>query len=294
VPYEKGNHKSLNITGAYALQIETNILLFEIALTLYFLSTITGVIEIFRSKKGASKAAIYLAALGFIFHTGNIFVRYVQGGHIPVTNMHEAASFFSWCMIILFFFHEFRYRLGLLSSFIMPIVFLIMFSSAIFPREINEFLSPALQSYWFGVHVILAFLGDAAFAMAGGIGVMYLLQERYVKSKHLGGLFQKLPSLQVLDEINYHLITLGFPLLTLAMITGVIWANSAWGTYWRWDPKEVWSLITWLIYALVLHLRLTVGWRGKKAAILSIVGFMVVIFAFFGVTLILKTKHVFP
>ncbi len=274
------------------MQMEINVLLFELALTFYFIATIAGIVEIFRGKKTTSRMAFYLAATGFLFHTANIIVRYVQGGHIPVTNMHEATSFFSWCVLILFFFHELRYKLGLLSSFIMPIVFILMFSASIFPREIKA-LSPVLQSYWFGIHVILAFLGDAAFAMACGIGIMYLLQERYVKSKHLGGLFQKLPSLQVLDEINYHLITLGFPLLTFAMITGVIWANSAWGTYWRWDPKEVWSLITWLIYALVLHLRLTVGWRGKKAAILSIVGFAIIIFAFFGVTLILKGSHVF-
>jgi cytochrome c-type biogenesis protein CcsB len=274
------------------LQIETNVLFFELALTFYFLATISGIIEIFRGKKATSKIALYLAAIGFLFHTGNIIIRYVQGGHIPVTNMHEATSFFSWCILLLFFFHEFRYKLGMLSSFIMPIVFLFMFSSSIFPREIKV-LSPALQSYWFGIHVILAFLGDAAFAMACGIGIMYLIQERFVKSKHLGGLFQKLPSLQTLDEINYHLITLGFPLLTLAMITGVIWANSAWGSYWRWDPKEVWSLITWLIYALVLHLRLSIGWRGKKAAILSIAGFIIVIFAFIGVSLILKGQHTF-
>ena len=274
------------------MQIETNVLLFELALTFYFLSTISGIIEFFRGKKATSKISIYLAVLGFLFHTGNIIVRYAQGGHIPVTNMHEATSFFSWCILLLFFFHEFRYKLGMLSSFIMPIVFLFMFSSSIFPREIKV-LSPVLQSYWFGIHVILAFLGDAAFAMACGIGVMYLIQERFVKSKRLGGLFQKLPNLQVLDEINYHLITLGFPLLTLAMITGVIWANSAWGSYWRWDPKEVWSLITWLIYALVLHLRLSLGWRGKKAAILSIAGFIIVIFAFIGVSLILKGQHTF-
>jgi len=275
------------------LQIETNVLLFELALTFYLLATISGVIEIFRGKKDTSRAALYLAITGFAFHTANIIVRYIEGGHIPVTNMHEATSFLSWSVLVLFFFHEFRYKLKLLSSFILPIVFLIMFSSSIFPREIKA-LSPVLQSYWFGIHVILAFLGDAAFAMACGIGVMYLIQERNVKSKHLSRLFQKLPSLQTLDEINYHLITLGFPLLTLAMISGVVWANSAWGSYWRWDPKEVWSLITWLIYALVLHLRLTVGWRGKKAAILSIAGFLVVIFAFFGVTLILKGSHVFP
>ncbi len=122
---------------------------------------------------------------------------------------------------------------------------------------------------------------------------MYLVQERHVKSKRINRLFLKMPSLQVLDDINYHLITLGFPLLSLAIITGVIWANTAWGTYWRWDPKEVWSLITWFIYALVLHLRLTLGWRGKKAAILSIIGFIIVTFAFFGVTLLLKGRHVF-
>jgi len=274
------------------LNIELNVLFFELALTFYFLATISGIIEIFRKKKTTSRIALYLAVVGFLFHTANIITRYIQGGHLPVTNMHEAASFFSWCVLILFFFHEYKYRLGLLSAFIMPIVFLLMFSSSIFPREIKA-LSPVLQSYWFGIHVILAFIGDASFAMACGVGVMYLLQERFVKSKKLTGLFQKLPSLQVLDEVNYHLITLGFPMLTLAMITGMLWANSAWGTYWRWDPKEVWSLITWLIYALVLHLRLTLGWRGKKAAILSIIGFMMVIFAFFGVSLILKGKHVF-
>lgn len=272
--------------------MEINVLLFELALTFYFIATVSGIIEIFRGKKDTSRAALYLSIIGFVFHTGNIIVRYVEGGHIPVTNMHEATSFLSWSVLVLFFFHEFKYKLGLLSSFIMPIVFLLMFSSAIFPREIKA-LSPVLQSYWFGIHVILAFLGDAAFAMAGGIGVMYLIQERNVKSKHLSRLFQKLPSLQTLDEINYHLITLGFPLLTLAMISGVVWANAAWGSYWRWDPKEVWSLITWIIYALVLHLRLTVGWRGKKAAILSIIGFIIVVFAFFGVKLILKGQHVF-
>jgi len=272
--------------------MEANVLLFELALTFYLLATIAGVVEIFRKKKGTSKAVLYLAMIGFLCHTANIIVRYVQGGHIPVTNMHEATSFFAWCIAILFFFHEYRYKPRLLSSFIMPFVFIIMFLSAVFPREIGT-ISPVLKSYWFGIHVVLAFLGDAAFAMACGIGIMYLIQERNVKSKHINNLFLKLPSLQVLDELNYHLITIGFPLLSLAIITGVIWANTAWGTFWRWDPKEVWSLITWFIYALVLHLRLTLGWRGKKAAILSIIGFAIVIFAFFGVTLILKGRHVF-
>ncbi len=272
--------------------MEANVLLFELALTFYLLATIAGIFEIFKKKKGTSRAVLYLAIIGFLCHTANIIVRYAEGGHIPVTNMHEASSFFAWCIVILFFTYEYRYKPGLLSSFIMPLVFIFMFSSSVFTREIVN-ISPVLKSYWVGIHVTLAFLADAAFAMACGIGIMYLIQERHLKSKRINRLFLKMPSLQVLDEINYHLITLGFPLLSLAIITGVIWANSAWGTYWRWDPKEVWSLITWFIYALVLHLRLSLGWRGKKAAILSIIGFAIVIFTFFGVTLILKGRHVF-
>lgn len=274
------------------MQIETNVLFFELALTFYFIATITGIIGLFKGIKATSKALLAIAVIGFLFHTANIIVRYIEGGHFPVTNLHEASSFFSWCIVILFFLLEYRYKLGLLGSFIMPLVFIFMLSSSMLPREITP-LNPVLKSSWLSIHTILAFLGDAAFAMAFGIGIMYLIQERYVKSKHLSGLFQRLPSLQALDEINYRLITLGFPLLTLAIITGVIWANTAFGQSLQGDPKEVWSFITWLIYAIVLHLRLTVGWRGRKAAILSITGFLIVIFTFFGVNLIFKGFHAF-
>lgn len=269
-----------------------DIILFELALTFYFAAAIVSVLELFKGTKVTSTILLALSVIGFLLHTANIISRYVIAGHIPISNLHEASSFFSWCIILIFFFLEYRYKLALLGSFVMPVVFMLMLSSSMLPRKIEP-LSPVLQSYWFGIHTVLAFIGDAAFAMAFGIGIMYLLQEHYVKSKKLGGLFQRLPSLQILDEINYKLISLGFPLLTLAIITGVIWAESAWGTYWRWDPKEVWSLITWFIYAAVLHLRLTVGWRGRRAAILSIIGFCVVLFTFFGVNLLLKSLHSF-
>lgn len=268
------------------------IITFELALTMYFASTIVGIIELFKGNKTTSRIMFYLAALGFVLHTIHILARYFAAGHLPITNMHEASSFFSWCIVLFFFILEYRYGIGLLGSFIMPVVFIIMLSSSILPREIKP-LSPVLQSYWLGVHTLLAFLGDAAFAMAAGIGLMYLVQEHFVKSKHLGDLFRRLPSLQGLDEINYRLISIGFPLLTIAIITGALWAESAWGSYWRWDPKEVWSLITWIIYALVLHVRLTAGWRGKRAAILSIIGFLTVLFTFFGVNFLLKGLHGF-
>ena len=268
------------------------IILFELSLTFYFAATIVSVMELFKGTKTTSKIMLVFAVVGFALHTANIIARYVISGHIPIANLHEASSFFSWCIVLLFFFLEYRYKLGLLGAFIMPVVFILMLSSSMLPRKIEP-LSPVLQSYWLGIHTVLAFIGDAAFAMAFGIGLMYLIQEHYVKSKHIGGLFKRLPSLQILDEINYRLITIGFPFLTLAIITGALWAESAWGSYWRWDPKEVWSLITWFIYALVLHVRLTVGWRGKRAAILSIIGFCVVLFTFFGVNLLLKGLHSF-
>jgi cytochrome c-type biogenesis protein CcsB len=268
------------------------IILFELALTFYFAATIVSVTELFKDSKIASKMMLSLAAIGFVIHTTDIIYRYVSAGHIPITNAHEATSFFSWCIVFIFFLLQFRYKITLLASFIMPIVFLLMLSSSMLPREIRP-LSPVLQSYWLGIHTVLAFLGNAAFAMAFGIGSMYLVQEHYVKSKHLGGLFERLPSLQTLDQINYRLITFGFPLLTLAIISGALWAQSAWGSYWNWDPRETWSLITWFIYAIVLHARLVAGWRGRRAAILSIIGFLTILIAFFGIKLLQKGLHVF-
>lgn len=268
------------------------VILFELALTFYFTAAILSIVDLFKGGKTTARILLLLAAAGFLLHSLNIALRFFIGGHIPITNLHEASSFFSWCIVLLFFYIEYRYRVGLLGSFIMPVVFVMMLSSSILPREINP-LSPLLQSYWLGIHTSLAFLGDAAFAMAAGIGLMYLIQEHFVKKKHLGNLFHRLPDLQTLDDINYKLITIGFPLLTLAIITGALWAESAWGSYWRWDPKEVWSIITWFIYAMVLHVRLRVGWKGKKAAFLSIAGFCIVLFTFFGVNLLLKGYHAF-
>jgi cytochrome c-type biogenesis protein CcsB len=266
--------------------------LFEAALGLYLAATAISIVQIFRRSTEPSKVMLAVTAGGFIVHTGSIIYRYYTAGHLPITNLHEASSFFSWCIVLIYFFLIRRYRIGIMSSFILPLVFVLMLSSSMLPREIRP-LSPVLQSYWLGIHTSLAMLGNAAFAVAFGVGIMYLLQEHYVKTKRLRGLFQRLPSLQVLDEINYRLITIGFPLLTLAIITGALWAESAWGSYWRWDPKEVWSLITWFIYALVLHIRLTAGWRGKRAAILSTVGFLTVLFTFFGVNFFLKSLHTF-
>ncbi len=279
------------------------VIFFELALTFYFGAMIAGVVDLFRKVPMRSeqdsqgftteeKFLLVMTVAGFFCHTTSILWRLIATGHMPVTNLHEGASFFAWALVVLFFYIEFRYRIGLLGSFIIPVVFVLMLSASVLPRHIRP-LSPMLQSYWLWIHTTFAFVGDASFAMAAGIGLMYILQDRFVKRKHLGSLFHRLPSLKVLDEINYRLISIGFPFLSFAIITGSLWSQSVFGTFWQWDPKEVWSLITWFIYVFVLHARLRQGWRGRKAAYLSIFGFLAVLFTFFGVNLLMKGYHSF-
>lgn len=267
-------------------------ILFEIAMTLYFASMVVGIVEFFRSSRGTSAIMLSLTAAGFVLHTAGIVARYVMTGHIPIVSPHEATSFFAWCIVLIFLSLEIRLRPGLLGSFIMPLVFSLMLLASLFTRDVTP-LDPVLRSNWLLFHTLFAFLANACFAMAAGVGIMYLVQEHFVRTKHLGGMFHRLPSLQSLDDISHRLITVGFPLLSLAIVTGVFWANSVWGSYWRWDPREVWSLITWLIFAMILYTRLVAGWRGRRASVLTVLGFASVLVAFFGVKLLEKGVHLF-
>src|SRR4030067_3447391 len=142
------------------LPLKTETLFFELALTLYFIATIIGIIGLFKGRKETFKTILVLAIIGFIFHTVNIVIRYIEGGHIPITNLHEGASFFTWCIVVLFLLLEFRYKIGFLGSFIMPIVFVLMLSSSVLPRGISPSLKPVLKSYWLGIHTLFSFFGD--------------------------------------------------------------------------------------------------------------------------------------
>jgi cytochrome c-type biogenesis protein CcsB len=250
-------------------------------LYLYFIITL--------QERGARLGRMFLL-IGVILHAVGFVARYIAAGYTPITNLFESLSFFAMAIVAVFLVTELRYKLRILGSFIAPLAFVFSVFAAFQSGEVVK-LAPALNSYWLPIHVMLLFVGDAVFAVAFGAGIMYLLQEKEVKRKRLGAIFKRLPSLDVLDEINYRCLTVGFPLLTLGIITGSIWAEYAWGSYWSWDPKETWSLITWFLYAALLHGRLTVGWRGRKAAILAIVGFCAVLFTFLGVNLLLPGLH---
>ncbi|HTG81315.1 MAG TPA: c-type cytochrome biogenesis protein CcsB [Geobacteraceae bacterium] len=262
-----------------------NALLFYITLGLYSVATVAYLAYLLKPRPILGRAAHWLISSGFLIHAGFTVVRYVEAGHTPITNLHESLSFFSLAIVGVFIAFERKYHVFILGPFVTPLALLLMIGSSLYPSAI-PLLPPALMSNWLFVHSSLAFVSYATFAVAFGAAIMYLIQEHFLKRKRLGSLYQKLPSLDVLDEINYRCLTFGFPLLTVAIITGAIWAETAWGTYWSWDPKETWSLITWFIYAALLHGRLTTGWRGRKAAILAIIGFCILLFTFLGVNLL--------
>ena len=262
-----------------------NALLFYTTLGLYFAATAAYLVYLLKPQQGLGRTAHWLILSGFLVHCTFTVLRYFEAGHTPITNLHESLSFFSLTIAGVYLAFERKYHVSILGSFVTPLALVLMIASSLHPSAI-PLLPPALMSKWLMVHSTLAFISYATFTVAFGAAIMYLIQEHFLKKKRLGPLYQKLPSLDVLDDINYRCLSFGFPLLTVAIITGAIWAETAWGTYWSWDPKETWSLITWFIYAALLHGRLTTGWRGRKAAILSIVGFFVLLFTFLGVNLL--------
>lgn len=269
-----------------------DLLLFKITLLAYFVATVLFLVDVIARHRRTATIARWFLIAGFGLHCLSLGVRYFTLGHAPSASLHESLSFFAWALVGIFLLFDLRFRLNVLGAFFCPLALVLMIVGSAVPTGVQEG-NPILQSWWFPVHVSLAFLGDAVFAVAFVAGIMYLLQERMLKSKTFSPLYYKLPSLDTLDSINYRCLTFGFPLLTMGIISGAVWANSAWGGYWRWDPKEVWSLITWFWYAALLHGRLTIGWRGRRAAIFAIIGFLALLFTFLGVNLLLPGEHSF-
>ena len=262
--------------------------LFTMVLYFYYL--------FFRSKTlGIIIRAATIIAL--LIHTTGLGLRWYESyqlgyGHIPLSNMYEALVSMSWCIVLVLILMEHKFKTETMGAFVLPLVSLAMAYASLAPsvRDEIEPLIPALQSNWLTYHVMTCFLGYAAFAVSFGASIAYLLKNKEAPptTEEDSG---SLPALEMLDELIYKANAVGFLLLGIGIITGAVWANYAWGSYWSWDPKETWSLITWFIYAAFLHARLTRGWRGRKTAILPIIGFCGVLFTFFGVNYVLSGLH---
>ncbi len=236
-----------------------------------------------------------VTALALLVNTAGIAMRWVEShqlgiGYAPLSNMYESLVFFSWSIALFYLGLEHTYKNRFLGAFAMPFAAAAMLLAEMKNPEIRP-LVPALQSNWLIAHVVTCFIGYAAFAIACGFGILYLIQERKKKQGKRGSVFLQLPSLATLDAIMHKILVIGFLWLTAGIITGAIWANSAWGTYWSWDPKETWSLITWFVYATALHARFTRGWGGNKIAWFAIVGFVSVMFTYYGVNYLLSGLH---
>jgi cytochrome c-type biogenesis protein CcsB len=207
-------------------------------------------------------------------------------GHAPLANFYESLIFFAWAIILFYSLLEWKTKSQTLGVFVVPVAFLSMAFASLSPDIENRIqpLIPALQSNWLVSHVITCFMGYASFTMAFGFGVMLLFRgQNTVQTGAIRNSLRFLPTGFILDELIYQCTAMGFILLSLGIITGSVWAHYAWGSYWSWDPKETWSLITWLIYAAMIHARFVRGWRGRRMALMAIIGFGAVLFTYLGV-----------
>ncbi|HRD48538.1 MAG: c-type cytochrome biogenesis protein CcsB [Candidatus Competibacter sp.] len=270
--------------------------------TLYVLATVTYFVALFSRSEFIGKTAAALTWSATVMGLTGLLVRwresYLLGadiGHIPVSNLYEVFILFALITALLYLFYEDRHRTRAMGGFALlaisgAVAFVLWYT---FDRQAHHIqpLIPALQSYWMKIHVPANFIGYGAFALAAMLGVAYLLRSGAEAHRPQGLLARTLPPLDLLDDVMYKAIALGFAAFTIATILGALWAAEAWGGYWSWDPKETWALIVWLNYAAWLHLRLTKGWRGAPMAWWAVIGLFVTLFAFLGVNMFLSGLH---
>jgi cytochrome c-type biogenesis protein CcsB len=257
-------------------------LAFNLSLTAYFVAMLLAAVELFsRIRRLGFVVALALGA-GLTVQSIYIIMRWAAAGRAPLTNMFESLVVFAWAVVLTYFLLRSKIRLPIISTGAALLAVLALAYASAFESDIKP-LMPALRSNWLTIHVFTAFLGYGAFAVAFIASLSYLFA---AGRSRIG-----LETIGALEETAGRAISFGFLFLTVGIISGAVWANSAWGSYWQWDPKETWSLITWFVYAIYLHCRFMRGWKGRRAAWISIAGFASVILTYFGVNLLMSGLH---
>ena len=251
-------------------------------LCLYVGAFVLDVYQFFQTSAKVKKAAAVVSVLAVAVNGVLVVLRGILIQGLPLNNGFEFGMCFALAIGIIYLILLKKFALSQIGAFIMPISIALSCWLLNLDMSVNP-LNPSLRSYWLSFHVTAAVIAYGTFAISFGLAIAYLLREQ--------GKLQKMPEAEVLDEVSYKMVFVGMPFLTIMLITGAVWAEYAWGTFWSWDPKETFALVTWLVYAIYLHIRLMRGWRGKKTAILSIIGFVAVIFTFFGVSYLLPGLH---
>jgi len=264
-------------------------MLFTLTAAAYLIAAGSFFVYLFR-RDTAMRLPTAVLLFGFVIHTAALASRFIHEGFAAVAVMGEALLFHSWLMVGIYLVMQLKYRLTVLGGIIAPLAFLMTLAAFAVGGGGGE-IPPGFRTFWLPLHVTLAFLGNAVFALAFGVSLIYLLQERRLKHKRKTALMKRFPSLESLDRLNYTLLVWGFPLMTLGILTGSLWAGIHWGNYWSWDPRQISSGIAWLLYGALLHGRITAGLRGKKAALLTMFGFCVVLGYFLWGDTIFPTRH---
>ena len=256
--------------------------LFFGTLILYFIAVVLQFAGTVFKKEKISRSAWWLFLAALAAHTAFIAVRGIAAHRLPLSNQFEFSVAFAWGVSLMLLVARTRFRAEWLTVVAIPMAFLILSYAALQPREITE-LMPALRSSWFAFHIGSAVFSYSSFVLAGCAGLRYVLIAKKADADAL--------RLHQMDYMSYRLIALGFLLLTVTILTGAIWAEQAWSAFWTWDPKEVWALITWIIYAVYLHLRLRAKHSGVKMAWFAIIAVPVVLFTFAGVNTLMSGLH---
>lgn len=268
----------------------TDLLLLRAATLTYLAATLAALAAIARQDASLQRILRAMLWIGLGLHAGALLMRAAAVGQMPVASFGEALSFLALLLVLLFLLVQRRGPLVALGAVVSPLAFGLGFAASVLKGGAQP-LPPVLQSVWLPVHVMLAFLGDAVFALAFSASVLYLVQERRLKERRGRGLLRSLPSLETLDRLNYRCLVWGLVLLTLGIVSGIVWAHTAWGRFWASDPKVVLSLTTWALYVILLQGRMSAGWRGRWAAQLTIAGFAVIVLSFVGVNVLGLGAH---
>ncbi len=272
------------------MSIQTARIVLQITTVLYFISMAGYLLFLFNQKKIYQKTSFCLISTSVALHFISMMIYIMVTRHAPIQNLSQSLSVAAFSLGCMFLFFQYKFDLKILGVFASVLLFAIMLAVLVIPDAPVE-NNYILKGFWFYAHILMVFTGDAALALAGGVGILYLLQEKGIKTKSPGFFFKRLPSLDLLDNVGYTCLTTGFALFTIGLVTGFIYAKTVWGRFWSWDPKEVFSVGNWLVYAVLLHLRMYSGWRGRKSAIVTIIGFLIILFTFLGVNILLGGHH---
>lgn len=259
-------------------------ILLWLALILYFLGIVLMVPLVVRHRSSLSRAALTALGAGLTLHACSLIVRAVDLDRLPVIDVQSALSFFAFLVTLAFFLAYLRYRINVLGIFMLPLVFVLTLFSAVRPGP--AFQAASFRSGWLVVHISCVMLGYVGFFLTFVAAVMYLVQERQLKSRNPRASYYWLPSLEVCDQLYLRSLVFGLPLLTLGILTGFVWASRMWHGPWEMDPKILAALITWFIYLFLFSARLSGSWPGRLSAYIAIVGFAAIMVTFVGISFV--------